>query len=278
MENRSNREKIEEKIAKTADKLNHMSTSSKPRPSKIDIPLMRTPAYKYKIGVLDSDMTTIEHVINLDKHETVALATFEQIHQLCSVLLPMKSDEFVRVWKTLVLLRTFDSYEHATGCDLASRPECDTNVLVPAPLHDLLKALGRFESDSGLIHDVSPGKPPEELPDYWTYDAKLMNLWSLTMGRIRLIYDVREYPVPTDYFGLPLQLVKLKDTDKKRTVKSWSHETTPECTILTVIHEELFGAHEYITFDNCALTLCVAVRREQLVAEYVGSYTLGSNS
>ncbi|KAF6198239.1 hypothetical protein GE061_007986 [Apolygus lucorum] len=112
-------------------------------------------------GRMDRNYTVLDYVVIIDNQNAVATATFYQLVQLAVVDLPLLLEDFIRMWKTLILRRVHDVYE----MEKKRRPDhfvrLARNIQVPAPLGDFLYSLGQLRSPvDGATHDIIPSSSP----------------------------------------------------------------------------------------------------------------------
>lgn len=121
-------------------------------PSHQPPPPMRTNGYQptaldlMNFGRLDSDYTIVDHAVNINGQDTLPGMTYDQQSELTTIDLPIDRLMFIRVWKTLILKRLQDVFEQEKRVRAQHFVRLARNQLLPAPLADLLYALGSFHS------------------------------------------------------------------------------------------------------------------------------------
>lgn len=115
-------------------------------------------------GRLDSTYRRVNISLSIENQDSVARATYLQIEQLCAVGLPLTENQFIRMWKTLILKRSQDVYEQEKHTRAQDYVRVMRNLPVPGPLADLLYSIGQLHSRTlGTIFDIVPQPKPHPL-------------------------------------------------------------------------------------------------------------------
>lgn len=233
---------------------------------------------KLLFGRLDSDYTRRPFAVNIDAQNAMPIAVYLQLVQLTSLDLPITQDEFVRMWKTLLLKRCQDVFE----MERSMRPDhfirLNRNIAVPAPLADLLFAIGSHHCPAdGVIYEMIPPDRPAAPPNFWTTDAAIVANWQLACNRMQHLFTMKEYPAMTDFKERPIMLTSriVIDDDYARIV-AHRNTPTPADAMLRLIHDELFVAP--LPGEDGHLRMCDILHIAQLRGEYLRSYCKASNA
>lgn len=155
-------------------------------------------------GRLDSDYAIQDRVVQIANQNTLSGLVYDQLEQLVNVNLPITRDEFIRVYKTLLLKRVQDVYEKEKLVRPDHYVRIARNIQLPAPLAETLSAIGSFHSaaDGMIYHAVQPARAanPE---NWWAVDNDLILNWSKAIGRLSHQYVMSEFPSFTDYADRP---------------------------------------------------------------------------
>lgn len=233
-----------------------------------------------QFGLRENTRLTYNYVLWIGGQDTVAEATYNQMLQLVNAILPLTVDEFQRMWKTLILKRVQDVFEKEKSRRAPHRIVLNRVVHVPAPLNDLLHAIGSFTSkSSGFTIHVIP--PPFTPPDqgWWYVDSDLVNRWCTMMHRMSKLYTIAEFPSVTDYEDRPLPTLLIEDDDDDiRSVYSFTDEPSPTDNIIRFVNDEMFDPANHVTVQQSSYLLVDHEYRPTIIANYVGSYVISSNS
>lgn len=93
-------------------------------------------------GRADSDYHIVDAVLNTGAQTT--MLTYLQMQQLLNVDLKVKQDEFIQIWRTLLLKKAQDVYEKEKYRRANHFIQLGTQRLVSAPLGDLVYSIGQF--------------------------------------------------------------------------------------------------------------------------------------
>lgn len=237
------------------------------------------PATKMNFGRMDSDYHVEEHQVQIGNQDTLSGLTFDQMEQQSTVRLPMTREAFQQMWKTVILKRVQDVVYASTQIVSAHPIILSRSLKIPAPLSDLLESLGTFISKRlGSRHYLT--EPTYAAANVWTaVDNEILRQWSQLMGRISNLYEVREFPVPSNFGGDPLMFCfNAANADGSNVVHAYTDEPTIEDAIITACNDALFGAHGYITAANSNIVLSLDDEPVSFQARYVAEYALNVNS
>lgn len=246
------------------------------RPSGLSIPFVRGQLL-LDFGRLDSTYHRQDLVLEIDNQNTVAAATYQQLEQLCPIALPMTQDDFVQMWKTLVLKRVQDVYEQEKHRRAPQFVRVMQNIPVPAPLADLLYSLGQHHSRAlGTIFDMTPPPQPAQPPRWWELDPMILDHWCLLMGRMSTIFMMKEFPSKSEFKDRAIGMTSILDQGETRSVRSLTNEPTPADGFIRFIHDELFVVP--LPYNNSQLRIVEGLERSSILRTYVGSYVTGTNA
>lgn len=230
-------------------------------------------------GRLDSTYRRINVTMSIDNQNTVARAVYRQMEQLCSVALLINEVNFIRMWKTLILKRVQDIYEQEKHTHAENFIRVMRNLPIPAPLADLLYALGQLHSRAlGTIYDLVPPAKPAQAEPWWTLDQDILSQWCLTLSRMSHQYMMKEFPSPVEYKDRALVMTAIHDVPltHMRSVRAYTNEPTAADGFLRFVNDDLFtNARPY---DQCDLRIVEGLERLSILQTYAGSYVLMSNS
>lgn len=260
------------------------------------IPIVNTPQMSLNFGRMESDLMVVDHELQIENQSILSGRTFNQLQTISSIELSMTSDDFQRVWRTLLLRRGQDVNEFAKGVRPTSLIDIPKVILLPAPLADTLSQIGNYNSNAtGHNHHVTiPNKPKKDPPSFWSIDDDLFDDWSNMCGRLQHHYVMKAFPEQSESNARPLLLTKLEvervpaaanaapedvpDATGYYRVKSYTNETSPTDALIRMINEDLFVERAEWTAASSHLYMTPRLRRAQIVSAYVGSYVLDSNS
>lgn len=256
------------------------STSKNPSaPNTLKIPALESKHTSYSFGRMDSDYSIITHVVEIDGQDTLSGQTYDQLLQLSNVALGITRNNFIRMWKTLILKRVQDVYEKQTHVRGEHFVRLDRGISLPAPLADLLYSLGSYHSNAtGHIHQIEPPARPANPQEWWALDAPIVRTWNQTIARLAPLYTMKEYPSQGTWNDKPLMLTRRHAVNNYVSIKSWTNEPTMQDGYIRAVNDELFGNHQFITFNNCALNVVHQIYAPQVIGNYVGSYVIQTNS
>lgn len=227
-----------------------------------------------------SDHIYIDREALIENHVTISGMTYDQLEQLTTDDIPITRVNFIRMWKTLILKRTQDTLE----ADRKRRPQnyvrVHKSVKIPATLADLLYNYGSFHSmKTGYIYTPTPPpRPAANVPLWWNLDDEILDQWQRTMEIFQYQYDMREYPALNTVPDKPLILTFRDEANNFSEVKAWTNEPTIIDAYIRMTHDDLFVAHEYMTYANCAINMSKRARTLKIRQQYISSYILEGDS
>lgn len=230
-------------------------------------------------GRRDSDYRVRDFVLNIGEQQTLPVRTYSQMEQLVRVDLPITREQFTRMWRTLILKRVQDVYEHEKHQRAEHFIRLVRNILVPAPLADLLYSIGQMHSSArGFVYDTIPPPRPANPPDWTIIDPAIVANWTLTMNRMKHQFMMKEFPAMRDYQNKPLCLVRIHDANDMREVKAYTNEPQPSDALIAMVNDRLYQDAHNVTYNECSLRMTDSLDRLSICCEYVGSYVLSSTS
>lgn len=245
-------------------------------PSAPSIPAFRG-SLLLDFGRLDSTYHRIDLPVSIANQVSVAHATYQQMEQLCSMALPLDQDTFARMWKTLILKRVQDIFEHEKHRRSEHFIRVMRNLPIPAPLADLLYALGQHHSRAlGTIYDMVPPARAAVPEPWWIMDPNILDHWCLLCARMSKLYMMKEFPAPSEYKDRALAMTSIHDDGPLRSVKSLTNEPTPADGYLRFINDEILV--NPFPFANSQLRIVEGLERRSILYSYVGAYVLDTNS
>lgn len=221
-------------------------------------------------------LCSTHHVHNItvmiENQNTLSGLCYDQFEVLCNSELAITREEFIVMWKTIILKRMQDLYANEKKKKIENRIRLDT-LLIPAPLYDLLISLDSFESKYvGSIYHLIPPEPKEnsDLEEWRTIHDEILQKWINTMGKMDGKY-VMDY-IPTSFKESTLVLTTISDSPNgERTVRAVSSEVQPHDALVRFVNDDIFEPNDRLNFDNCDLGFNPKYRTSILL-NYVGSY------
>lgn len=252
------------------------------------IPALNNAQMKLNFGRMDSDYTIVDHSIPITNQDTLSGAVFNQMRYISNIELNMTEEQFRQVWKTLILKRVQDVFTTSKGTEPANLLEMDNTTIVPAPLADLLSALGTFTSDvTGHHHHIIPvARPAKDTPAFWGYDDELLHQWSILCGRMQHLYSMKVFPEDNDVDKRPLTLTMVHTPIRVegqvgpllRRIKAYTDEPTANDALIRAVNDNLFTEEGEWTANLSHLIMTPLFNVNQVVDTYVSSYVLGNNA
>lgn len=217
----------------------------------------------------------INRVVAIENQTLLPEMVYYQLWRFNMTDLELSLQEFKRVWRTLILKRVQDVYKEVTFAIPSDYIKLNRGILVPAPLSDILKALGTFRSQStGAYYVATPPAHPADSPDWWILDRHALEGWVLIMTRMARYYLMRAFPSKTDVQGRSVLLTAIKDENAFRSVKSLTNEARPIDGYLRLVTDDLFEPDDHVVYENCHQTLVTGTCASTVIPLYVGSYCL----
>lgn len=158
--------------------------------------------------------------------------------------------------------------------------------MIPAPLADLLTAIGSFESKvTGHEHHIVP-PAYVEADNHWLIDDEIFIEWQQTCARLQHHYTMKVFPAEHESEHRPIALTFIEEVQaavqhqrpRLIRIKAYTNEPTPTDALLRSVNDDLFLEHGEWTVGNSHLYMSPAFNQQQVVSTYVGSYVLDSNA
>jgi hypothetical protein len=258
------------------------SAPTKTRPSAPDlaIPALQAANSSLNFGKMDSDYQVVEHELQIEKIEKLAKATFQAMWSTLTINPTLTEGQFVQMTKTLFLKRAQDVIENAKRVRVDKPVHLQRYIEIPAPIADLLTLIGNFHSDSeGHQHHITlPVFAKDKHPAYYQVDSQIVELYTRDIGRIRPLYQMKPFPSSRECWDKPLMLTRIKVEDDFVSVRAWTNEPTMEDAYVRACNDELYKAHEYITYDNCSQQMSQKVHQVLTLTHYASSYVKATNA
>lgn len=135
---------------------NHLTQQRPPHVSCLSSPYLTGPNLM-PFGRRDCDYTPLVFIIQIGGQNTLSGATYDQLEQLVNVTPPITKENFIRMWMSLMLKRAQDVYEQEKHQRAPNFVRLVRNILLLAPLADLLFRIGQHHSMArGYIYNVVP--------------------------------------------------------------------------------------------------------------------------
>lgn len=233
-----------------------------------------------KFSRMDPIFEVYEHTLNINNQDTMPRAVYEKLQEIVSYTLPITLVQFTQMWKTLILKRVQDIYESEKSRRSDHYIRLVRNILLPAPLGDLLHSLGHYYSASmGMSHHLVPPSRASTPEDFWTVSTAIVAAWNQTMKQIEPFYTIKEYPSMTQCEDRPMLLTRVSNfATPMRSVNAFTKEPKMTDAFVHSLQDELFIDHPFITFDNCHLIMTNSINSVQIRRDYVKSYVITHNS
>jgi hypothetical protein len=192
------------------------------------------------------------------------------LNALTTIELNITEAQFIQMTKTLILKRVQDVFKSAKSHRPDNCIRINRNIIVPAPIADLLHSLGHFTSTSGKHHHLIPPPRPVAVLAWANVDNEILELWIRDMGRLSPLYTMKDYPSFQQCDSRPLMLTFIQDTGVERQVRAFTPEPQKTDAYIRLINDDLFEEHAYMTFENSALNATQRLNRRQIIHSYVG--------
>ncbi|CRL05798.1 CLUMA_CG018826, isoform A [Clunio marinus] len=250
-------------------------TPQSPTASNI-IPILNNSHVISILGRMESDYTVVDHPVQIANQDSLSGATYDQMQAICSTDMNLTRNDFIRMWKTLILKRVQDVYEIEKHLRPAHFIAISRTIMVPAPLGDLLANLGMFHSSAtGHFHHITPPAYPAEPDDWWVVDNDLVARWSHTMARMQYRYRMKEFPSNREVDNRPMILIRRSPIQNGfLLLKANTNEPRLVDGVISAVNDELFDDVACFTFDNAALNVSSSFQVAPVRGTYIGSYVL----
>lgn len=240
-------------------------------PQRLNNNVQLAPLELGMFGRLDSDYHVVDHTININVQDFLPRATWRQLHQMTFVDPPITEDDFVRMWKTLMLKRVTDVYEQEKHQRADQFIRLSRNLTIPAPLADLLYSLGSyFDPIEGVFHHIIPPPAPARPEPWRVVDANILQNWTTYINRMSPAFTMKEFPALSQYEGAPLIHCVIEDGNNLRTIKARYKGPAPADAYVRFLNDELFG-DPYQAAD-CHYTMTEPMNRTAVTYEYMRKY------
>lgn len=244
-----------------------------PAPSHRPNPLIRQSELQMDFGRLDSTMIPQYLTVSIGNQDTVSTTTFDQLHQLTTVDAPLTRNEFIRVWKSIILRRVQDVIEQDSGVRSEDYIRISRATRVPGPLFDILNCLGTYQSSvRGTPISIALPARPAVLPDWYNLDPRLLRDYTAYIARMEPKYKMFSFPPANDYTGRTITLTTLHDHDNLRNIRAYTSEATPDDALIRLAHDNIFTAHNRISYNHSYLYMAANIYRPAIVYDYVACY------
>lgn len=232
--------------------------------------------YARLFGRMDSDHFIREHTIRISTQVTLPTLVYGALRELVTFDLPITEDNFIRMWRTLILKRTQDVFEAEKSRRSDHFVRLVRNILVPAPLGDLLHSLGYFHSTkTGYLHHLVQPARASTPENFWSVDAQVTTDWNTTVQRLSHVYTMKEFPSMSQCEARPMMLTSVSDFDNPmRQVRSFTNETNMTDGFVHAMQDQLFDADPIVTYANSHLVMTNPFSHIAVRQQYVYSYAI----
>ncbi|XP_059487742.1 uncharacterized protein LOC132203757 isoform X1 [Neocloeon triangulifer] len=240
--------------------------------SQRHIPFMDNPLFKAVFHEPRPDFSVIIYrTLRIENQNTLSSAVYDLF---ATLMLPrklaMERSEFIRMWKSLLLARVQQVLRKE---EFTEKPLFEPfGTLVPAPLGELLDAIGSFSSQArGGIYRIKP--PENKGEDWWKMDNELLRKWWLLKTQMKRHYKLLEFPSKDDVQNRPLMLLlRPEEGQEEPFIKAWTNEPPPELPHLHLVNDPLFEIHHVIKYEHCALRYTNPCTELQYRSAYLASF------
>lgn len=248
----------------------------KPRITSNLMSALNISVFSKPVSRMDADHTPYEHKINVNEQETLAKAVYETFLDMTTTDLPLNETDFVRMWKTLLVKRIQDIFESEKHRRSDNFIRLIRNIVLPAPLADLLHSLGHFKSTkTGKVHHLVPPPRAATPETFWTVDPTILENWNRLTYDFKELYTMKEYPSLSQCDARPMMLTKVNSfATSSRMVKSFTNETKMTDAFIHSMQDELFDSPALFAYDNCHLTMTLNFDHTRVRDQYVRSYVI----
>lgn len=253
------------------------------QPSHNDNPSSR-PAIPYLKGTVLDEFRVIgplytreDAQINIAAQTDLLVSIYNQLVQLTAVDPPINQDDFVRMCRTLILKRVQDTLESSRGIRADHFIRISRSTIVPAPLGDLLYAIGSYSSKAtGRMIDMTPPAREAVVPNWWALDNDIFANYSLFCARMSNKYRFYEFPKPQDFLGRSICLTTIADANGLREIRALTNEVTTSDVLIRTVNNDLFTANDWLVYNNCRLVITQARHITSVRMNYIRSYVIDS--
>lgn len=187
--------------------------------------------------------------------------------------------DFREMWKVIILRRVQDVYEFEHLDEDIDKVAIRTDLLIPAPLFELLKRLGNYvDQENNIIHQIVPPTPNYPRRNYFTMNPRIQYQWQHDMTVCQSFYSMHPYNIPVNTTNNYLMVIfrgppDTDDLDITYT-RSYTREATPEDTKVSAVNNELFSPKPEYNFDDAPHVLSYYPSLCDTRVSYVETYTL----
>lgn len=234
-----------------------------------------TPRDLLQFGRVDSDGTSLAHILSIDNQDTMPYEMWNYLHNFTGVEFAITVAQFTRMWKTLLFYRAQQIDEAFNHRRRNFRIMLDPNFLAPAPLVDALDSLGIFaDKHSGITHYITPPEfEPKDRPLWTTVDANICSRWNWIMARFKRAFSIVPIPTIKDLDDRPLMMTNREETGNDTVIIRTLHQgPTSMDGIVRALHDEIFVAPPLL--ENCHIRMTPKIHTPTAILEYVDSYRL----
>lgn len=225
-------------------------------PAKLTIPFL-TPARLADLGRAESTHCVKDVILNISTQACLPEQTWEQMTELTIQDPILTLAEFTRVWKTLILNRVQTTYSQIKRRPPPNLIRIDDIVQVPAPLADLLDAIGNYhhKTEGVSYHSVPPEKPKKDASTWWKVDDLLNRKWNRMMAKNATLYTMKPTPSHTLHDDRPMMLTSFQEANGIRSVRSKFACLDPIDGLIVFVNDKLYSEFVY-AYDNCKSKDC----------------------
>lgn len=239
----------------------------------MSIPFLN-PTRTITLGRADSDYHIQDVVMSIADQTTLPDMVHAQMTQLVDTELEITEVNFRRMWRTLLLKRAQDVYEKEKYRRANHFVRLGPQMLVPAPLGDLVYSIGQFHNVAeGVVYDTNPPAQAAQPEDWWTVDPDITNAWTRTMRRMQRKYVMREMPLASEYQAKPLMLCTGQVAGALKTVKAKYASIELTDGLITLVNDPIYQPPAH-AFGSCHIMVVDAKPWITIAGQYVGSYVL----
>lgn len=227
-----------------------------------------------RFGTIFSHCPTLSLIVAIENQTQLPSMTYHQIRQLLAIEMELTEEQFIRMWRTLVLKRAQDVYRATSGAQPPNLIRLPRTILLPGPLGELIYSLGLgFSPSTGWRIRTVPPVLSDPLPPWATPDPVIVEAWQNMTARIDTLYTQYQFPSFADYEDRLIGLTTISDdANDFRTVRSWTNESTPSERYLRFVFDDLFAANSRININSCRFMIAAPLHLPTIRSDYCGSF------